>query len=85
MTEARIPPHDEQAEASVLGAILINKDAIADVIEFIKPDFFYKDSHSRIYEAMTALFEKHEPIGIVTVTAQLKKMGSTKKLAEPPT
>ncbi|MCJ7739729.1 replicative DNA helicase [Candidatus Microgenomates bacterium] len=80
MTEARIPPHDEQAEASVLGAILINKDAIADVIEFIKPDFFYKDSHSRIYEAMTALFEKHEPIDIVTVTAQLKKMGKYKEI-----
>lgn len=74
MAEARIPPHDEQAEASVLGAILIDKDAISDVVDFLRPDFFYKDSHSFIYAAMMALFEKHEPLDIVTITAQLKKM-----------
>ncbi len=75
MPEARIPPHDEQAEASVLGAILIDKDAISDVVDFLYPEFFYKDSHASIYSAMHALFEQHEPIDIVTVTAQLKKMG----------
>lgn len=74
MPEARIPPHDEQAEASVLGAILIDKDALADVVDFLRPDFFYKDAHSQIFSAMLALFEKHEPVDIVTVTAELKKM-----------
>ena len=74
MAEARIPPHDEQAEASVLGAILIDKDAISDVVDFLRPDFFYKDIHNYIYSAMMALFEKHEPLDIVTITAQLKKM-----------
>ncbi len=74
MAEARIPPHDEQAEASVLGAILIDKDAISDVVDFLRPDFFYKDIHNYIYAAMMALFEKHEPLDIVTITAQLKKM-----------
>lgn len=74
MAEARIPPHDEQAEASVLGAILIDRDAISDVVDFLRPDFFYKDIHNYIYSAMMALFEKHEPLDIVTITAQLKKM-----------
>lgn len=78
MSEARIPPHDDQAEASVLGAILIDKDAIADVIDFLRSDCFYKESHADIFSAMLALFEKHEPVDIVTVTAQLKKMGKYK-------
>jgi len=78
MPEARIPPHDEQAEASVLGAILIDKDAFADVIDFLRPEYFYKEAHEYIFSAMMALFEKHEPVDIVTVTAQLKKMGKYK-------
>ncbi|MBI4990899.1 replicative DNA helicase [Candidatus Gottesmanbacteria bacterium] len=80
MPEARIPPHDEQAEASILGAILIDKDAISDVVDFLLPEFFYKDTHAHIYSAMRSLFEKHEPIDIVTVTSQLKKMGKYKEV-----
>src|SRR3989338_5999045 len=78
MAEARIPPHDEQAEASVLGAILIDKDAISEVIDFLRPHFFYKDAHIGIFEAMMNLYEKHEPVDVVTVTAQLKKDGKYK-------
>ncbi len=78
MPEARIPPHDEQAEASILGAILIDKDALSDVVDFLKPEFFYKDIHNYIFAAMLELFEKHEPVDIVTVTSKLKKMGKYK-------
>lgn len=78
MPEPRIPPHNEQAEASVLGAILIDKDALADVVDFLRPEYFYKDSHADIYGAIVSLFEKHEPVDIVTVTSQLKKMGKYK-------
>lgn len=74
MPEPRLPPHDEQAEASILGAILIDKDAIADVIGYLRPEHFYKETHSAIFASMMKLFEKHEPIDIVTVSAQLKKM-----------
>src|SRR3989337_1510898 len=76
--EPRIPPHDEQAEASGLGAILIDKDAISQIIEFVRPQFFYKEAHEDIFEAMMTLYEKHEPVDVVTVTAQLKKMGKYK-------
>lgn len=78
MAEARIPPHDEQAEASVLGSILIDKDALADVIDFLRPEFFYNDTNATIFAAMMSLFERHEPVDIVTVTAQIKKMGKYK-------
>ncbi len=80
MVESRIPPHDEQAEASILGAILIDKDAIADVIDFLRPEYFYKDAHAHIFAAMMSLFENHEPVDIVTVTAALKKMGKYKEV-----
>lgn len=80
MAEARIPPHNEQAEASVLGAILIDKDSIADVIDFLRPEYFYKDSHGYIFTAILTLFEKHEPVDIVTVTTQLKQMGKYKDI-----
>ena len=74
MPEPRIPPHDEQSESSVLGAILIDRDAIASVVDFLRPDFFYKEAHQLIFSAMLALFEKHEPVDIVTVSSELKKM-----------
>lgn len=80
MVDIKVPPHDEQAELSVLGAILIDKDAIVDVVEFLRSEHFYKEANSRIFAAMLSLFEKHEPIDIVTVTAELKKSGDFDKI-----
>lgn len=76
MSAPKIPPHDEVAEQSVLGAILIDKDAMIDVAEFLRPEHFYKEAHSHIYSAVLTLFEQHEPLDMVTVTAQLKKDGT---------
>jgi replicative DNA helicase len=80
MPQARIPPHDKDVEASVIGAILIDKDAIAEVIDFLKPDHFYTNANKNIYNAIVTLFEKHEPIDLVTVTAQIKKDGKLKEI-----
>ncbi len=79
MSNPRIPPHDELVEQSVLGAVLLDKDALIDIAEFLKPAFFYKPSHSLIYAAMLSLFEKHEPVDVVTLTAELKKQGKLKE------
>ncbi|MBP9819984.1 replicative DNA helicase [Candidatus Woesebacteria bacterium] len=70
----RIPPQDLDAEKSVLGAILLDPDAIVQVDDFLSPESFYKESHRIIYEAMEALYEKRQPIDVVTLTNQLKKM-----------
>lgn len=78
MANPRIPPHDDQAESSILGAILIDHEAISEIVDYLRPDFFYKDAHQQIYSAMLTLFEKHEPIDFVTVSAQLKTMGKYK-------
>ncbi len=71
----KIPPHDETVEQSVLGAILIDKDAMIDVIEFLRPEHFYREAYGTIYEAMMGLYERREPIDVVTVTSELKKLG----------
>lgn len=76
--DPKVPPHDETAEQSVLGAVLIDKDAMVDVGEFLRPEHFYKDAHGKIFDAMMTLYEAHEPIDVVSVTAQLKKDGGLK-------
>lgn len=80
MLNPQVPPHDEVAEQSVLGSILMDKDALIDVAEFLRPAYFYKDSHAIIFSAMLALFEGHEPVDVVTVAAELKKMGKLKEI-----
>jgi replicative DNA helicase len=72
--EMHIPPHDLEAEKSVLGALLIDKDSIVKVVEFLKPNHFYKPSHESIYEAILTLYERKEPADLITVPNQLKKM-----------
>ncbi len=69
----RVPPHNVEAEQAVLGAMLIKKEAIAEAIEIVRPDDFYRDAHRIVFEAMLELFQKNEPVDIVTVTEQLKK------------
>lgn len=69
----RVPPHNEDAEASVLGAILIDKDSINIVTEFLKPSDFYNDSNKSVYESMVELADERKPIDILTLTAALKK------------
>lgn len=80
MAEAKIPPHNIEAEESVLGAILIDKDSIIAVAEFLRPECFYKDAHERIYRAILKLYEDREPIDIITLTAKLKKGGDLEKV-----
>ncbi len=80
----KVPPHDDAAEQSVLGAVLIDKDAMIDVAEFLRPEHFYKESHGAIFAAMIALYEAHEPLDVVTVAAQLKKDGTIDRTGGAP-
>ncbi|OPJ55430.1 replicative DNA helicase [Alkalithermobacter paradoxus] len=71
--KGRIPPHSVDAEQSVLGAILLDKDAIIVVSEIITAEDFYKDAHKEIYESIMSLYSKSEPIDLITLTEELKK------------
>jgi len=69
----RIPPNDITAEQTILGALLVDADAINKVSELLTPDSFYKSSHNTIYKAIFDLYKKDEPIDITTVSDQLQK------------
>jgi replicative DNA helicase len=69
----RLPPQNLEAEQSILGAVLIDNDALPKALEVIGSGDFYKPSHRKIFDAMTELFEKNEPIDLITLTDILKK------------
>lgn len=76
----KVPPHDLDAEKSVLGAILIDSSAINLVVEFLRTEHFYIPEHQTIYSAMLTLFEKQQPIDLVTLQDELKRAGGLKKI-----
>lgn len=77
----KLPPQNIEAEQSLLGALLIDKDAIVSIGELLKPDDFYRsEQHGQIYRAILTLFEKREPIDLITVTEVLKQNGCLDKV-----
>ena len=79
-----IPPHSEEAEISILGALLLDKDAIISVAEFLKSFHFYDDRHKEIYETIISLYEERSPIDVLTVSERLKKRKSLEKVGGTP-
>ncbi len=71
----RVPPQNLEAEQGVLGSMLLDRDAIAKVVELIRPEDFYRDAHRRIYESIADLFERGEPADLITVTDRLRDKG----------
>lgn len=76
----RLPPQNIDAEQAVLGAMLIKKEAIAEVSQLLRPEDFYRDAHKIIYEAMLTLFNRNEPADIVTVTNYLNNESKLDKV-----
>ena len=71
----KIPPQATDLEEAVLGALMLERDALTDVIDILKVDTFYKEAHQRIYGAITQLFANSEPVDLLTVKNQLVKTG----------
>ena len=74
MEAEKIPPQDIEAEQAILGSMLTDQDAVVDSIEILKPEDFYRGDHKYIYEAMVNLYNRGEPIDIITVKAELTSM-----------
>lgn len=72
----KLPPQAVDLEEAVLGALMLEKDALSIVIDIVKAESFYKDAHQKIFEAITNLFQRSSPVDLLTVTAELRKMGS---------
>lgn len=79
----KVQPQAVPVEEIVLGALLIDKDALAIVMDYLRPESFYMPAHQMIYEAMLELFEKTLPVDLHTVYEQLKKNGNLDKLESP--
>lgn len=75
LTINKLPPQNIEAEQAVLGAIILDNEALPKSLEILSQDDFYRESHRRLYRAILDLFEKNEPIDIVTVADYLRKMG----------
>jgi replicative DNA helicase len=88
MSNPRVPPHADEAEKSILGSILIDKDSIVDIAIILQPEMFYNNNNGKIYESMIALYENRDPIDVLTVSDWLKKkkvldnVGGRKYLSE---
>ncbi len=79
-SENRVPPQAVDIEAAVLGAMLIEKEAIAKAIEVLNESVFYRPAHALIYKAMIALFERSEPVDLITLTEELRRRGDLEKI-----
>ncbi len=81
----RVPPHNLAAEESLLGAMLLSKDAIATAVELVDADDFYKPAHGHIFEAVASLFSAGEPVDPITVAEELNRAGLLDGVGGPAT
>jgi replicative DNA helicase len=72
----RVPPQDTDAERSVLGAMLLDRNALLEAMELLTPDDFYRPAHAKIFDAIAALFSRNEPVDEITVSSELKTQGN---------
>ncbi|HDD44609.1 MAG TPA: hypothetical protein ENG63_07105, partial [Candidatus Desulfofervidus auxilii] len=73
-------PHNLEAEQAVLGGILIDNEALYQVLETIKDEDFYRDTHRKIFRAYLELFEQNQPIDLVTVSEYLQNKGELEEI-----
>ena len=75
LQQGRIPPQALELEEAVLGAMLIDKKGVDEVIDILQPDAFYKNAHQHIFEAIYQLFQDSQPVDLLTVSSELRKKG----------
>lgn len=81
-TTLKLPPQNIEAEQSVLGALMLDNKAIVQVADILTPQDFYKSGHDAIYETILKLYEKHQPIDILSVTSKLKEKSLLKEIGD---
>nr|WP_132112885.1 replicative DNA helicase [Actinocrispum wychmicini] len=78
------PPQDLPAEQSVLGGMMLSKDAIADVVEVLRPGDFYRPAHQSVYDCVLDLYSRGEPADPITVAAELERRGELRRIGGAP-
>ena len=80
---SKIPPHSLEAERAVLGAILLEPESLPKAVEILKPADFYKEGHRRIFATMLGLFERSEPVDLLTLSEELRRSGELDEVGGP--
>ena len=80
MDVGKIPPHDVEAEQAVIGAMLIDKEAVTAALEKLRDEDFYREDNKLIFEAITSLYQKNEPVDIITVKSELTEAGTIERV-----
>lgn len=80
MAEMKVPPHSDVAEQSVIGAVMLDREAVVNVSEFLRPEHFYDEKHQKIFDAILDLYQDREPIDIISVSEKLKKKKHLKEI-----
>ncbi len=83
MSVDKLPPQNVEAEQSVLGSLLLDRDAIIKVASFLQPDDFYREAHGQIYVGMLHLYERREPADLVTLCDELDRRGQLDSVGGP--
>lgn len=78
--QSKLPPHNNEAEESILSAILLDNDTLTDIAEILRPHDFYKPSHQLIFKSMSELYSKGEPVDLVTLVNHLKENGKIEEM-----
>ena len=73
--EGRVPPHSDDAEKSLLGAMMLEREAVMMAVEMLQPEDFYSSVHQALFEAMTTLYAAGRPVDLVTMTDELNRTG----------
>lgn len=76
MAIEKVPPQNLDAEMAVLGSMLLDEDAISVAVEILNSGSFYKDTHRKIFEAISGLYKLNKAVDLITLTAELKKNGT---------
>ncbi len=79
----RVPPQAVDVEQSVLGAMLIEREAIPRAVEILPPDAFYSSKHQKVYQAICSLFERGNPVDLITLTEEMKRRGELDDIGGP--
>src|SRR5262245_36665706 len=80
LTEGRIPPQAIDIEAQVIGAMLLEREAIAKVIEVLDDEAFHADYHRKIFQAILAMFDRSEPVDVITLAEELRRRNHLERI-----
>ena len=78
--DGKLPPQAIELEEAVLGALMLDNEALSDTIDILRPEYFYKLEHKKIFDAIIILFNDSKPVDILTIIEQLKKTGELENI-----